>query len=81
MLVNKSVNSISSSYKAIVSLQKICFYMDSFYVPFMNYLKSQSSCLTVNEGTEISQIPSKRYLFLFWRLTKVLWVWNDMGVS
>jgi len=42
--------------------------MDLFYNLFMNFLKLQSgSCVTVNGGTESSQISSKRSSFVFWR--------------
>jgi len=38
-------------------------------------IKRQSgSCVTVNGGTESSQISSKRSSFVFWRWAKVLWV-------
>ncbi len=32
-------------------------------------------------GSESSQISSTISYFVFWRWTKVLWVWNDMRVS
>jgi len=44
-----------------------------FNTLFMRFLKCQSgSCVAVNEGTDIAQISSKRFSFVFQRWTKVL---------
>jgi len=81
--VNKSLNWICSSYKAIVFLQKIWTYplnpYGFVYNLFMTFLKLQSgSCVAVNEETERSQISSKRYSFVFRRWTKVLCLeWHE----
>jgi len=46
---------------------------------FTIFMKHQSgSCVAVNDGTESSQISSKRSSFVFWRWTKVLRVWNNV---
>jgi len=76
---NKSLNSISSSYKMIESLQKIWTKPLNPYglvLWSLDELFEASKCCDRNLS-KISKISS----FVFWRWTEVLQVWNNMRES
>ncbi len=55
------------------------FPMDYFNDVFTTFLGLEHvSCVAVYGGSESSQIPSKIFVFVFRRWTKVLRVWNNM---